>query len=160
MFNHPCSFRVYYHLFSVYLSLKSIIFRFLSIYRVIKILYEANNSKYREKALKQLHDSFIMSDHNTRAEICFTIRKIMYQMLCLHLSFYQSKKLLRSSYLTLVHRYIVDTGSNNSSQPSRPSWNRTGGNLKTMPRFKKQSGSFRGDCFLFLNCANSNVKIS
>ena len=27
-------------------------------------------------------------------------------MLCLHLSFYQDKKLLRSSYLTLVHWYI------------------------------------------------------
>ena len=41
-------------------------------------------------------------------------------MLCLHLSFYQSKKLLRSSYLTLVHRYIVYTGSNNSSWSVSP----------------------------------------
>ena len=41
-------------------------------------------------------------------------------MLCLHLSFYQSKKLLRSSYLTLVHQYIVSTGSNNSSWSVSP----------------------------------------
>jgi len=36
-------------------------------------------------------------------------------MLCLHLSFYQGKQLLRSSYLTLVHSSSVYTGSNNSS---------------------------------------------
>jgi len=36
-------------------------------------------------------------------------------MLRLHLSFYQGKQLLRSSYLTLVHSSSVYTGSNNSS---------------------------------------------
>ena len=36
-------------------------------------------------------------------------------MPCLHLSFYQGKNLLRSSYLTLVHSSSVYTSSNNSS---------------------------------------------
>ena len=36
-------------------------------------------------------------------------------MPCLHLSFYQGKNLLRSSYVTLVHSFGVYTGSNNSS---------------------------------------------
>ena len=38
-------------------------------------------------------------------------------MLCLHLSFYQGKQLLRSSCLTLVHSSSVYTSSNNSSLP-------------------------------------------
>ena len=36
-------------------------------------------------------------------------------MSCLHLSFYQGKNLLRSSYLTLVHSSGVYSSSNNSS---------------------------------------------
>lgn len=36
-------------------------------------------------------------------------------MPCLHLSFYQGKNLLRSSYLTLVHSSSVYIRSNNSS---------------------------------------------
>ena len=39
----------------------------------------------------------------------------IYLMSCLHLSFYQGKNLLRSSYLTFVHSSHVYTSSNNSS---------------------------------------------